>query len=139
MAALTQERLPDFFGNYPSRKTLPMKASVTIYKGALVAIDASGNAQPAGLTAGGSIRCLGVAQHTRTNGAVAGVEKIEVLPGIYKFANKAGDLVTAAMVGADCYVEDDQTVRLTATGAPVAGKVVAVESDGVRVLVGMMS
>lgn len=139
MAALAQERLTDFLGSYPGRKTLPMKAATTIYKGALVAIDASGNAQPAGSTAGGSIRCLGVASATMANPGGAGAQKIEITPGIYKFLNKGGDLVTAAMVGADCYVEDDQTVRLTATGAPVAGKVVGVDSDGVRVLVGMMS
>lgn len=141
MTALAQERLPEFAGQYPARKTLPMKANVTIYKGAMVGIDSSGNAMPAGLLAGGTVRVVGVASHTMTNGAVAGANKIEVTSGIFKMLNHGADLVTNASICADCYVVDDQTVALTngtSTRAP-AGKVQMVESDGVRVYIGAQS
>lgn len=137
MAALSQERLTPFFGQYPARKTIGMKASTKLYKGALGAIDASGNAQPATTTA---TRVVGVAMATADNSAgAANAIDAELTSGVFKFANKGGDLVTAAMVGADCYVEDDQTVRATAAGTIVAGKVVRVDADGVRVYVGMQS
>lgn len=141
MAALAQERNTDFFGSYPARKTLGMKAATTIFKGALVAIDSAGNAQPAGLLAGGSVRCVGVANFTRANPGAAGVEKIDVLSGVFKFLNHGADLVTNASIGADCFVVDDQTVALTngTSTRPVAGKVVMVEADGVRVYVGAQS
>lgn len=138
MAALTQERLPDFHGVTPSRRTIPMKAGVKIYKGALVAIDSSGNAMPAGLLAGGTVRCVGIASATFDNtGGAAGALKAEVQVGVFKFANHGADLVTAASVQTDCFVVDDQTVALTngtSTRAP-AGKVQQVDSDGVRVFI----
>ena len=137
MAALTQERLTEFFGPVPARKTTGMRASVTCQKGGMVAIDSSGNAMPAGLLAGGTVRVIGVAAATQANGAVAGVEKVESNSGVFKFLNHAADLVTAAAVGANCFVVDDQTVALTNAGATraTAGRVEAVESDGVRVYI----
>jgi hypothetical protein len=137
MAALTQERLTSFYGSYPARRTVDMKAATTIYKGALVAIDSSGNAQPAGLLAGGSVRCVGVASATQANPGAAAATQVEVQPGIYKFNNHGADLVTKASVGADCFVVDDNTVALTSgtNTRPVAGKVQSVDSDGVRVLI----
>lgn len=139
MAALTQERLTDFFGTVPARRTVPVKAATKIYKGALVAIDSSGNAMPAGLLAGGTVRPVGVAQHTSDNSAgAAGAVKVECAPGVFQFNNQGGDLVTAADVGADCYIVDDNTVAKTsATNTrAVAGKVQSVESDGtVRVFI----
>lgn len=137
MAALAQERLTEFFGPLPGRKTTGMRASVTAYKGGMVGIDSSGNAMPAGLLAGGTVRVIGVASATVTNGAVAGVEKVETTSGIYKFLNHGADLVTAAAVGTNCFVVDDQTVALTngAATRAIAGRVEAVESDGVRVYI----
>ena len=133
MTALAQERIPDFFGLFPARRTVPMKANVKIFKGAMVAIDASGNAQPAGLLAGGSVRVIGIAAATFDNSTgIAGALKAEVQVGVFKCLNNGGELVVAASVGAPCYVLDDQTVSLTAAGAtrPIAGLVQAVESDG---------
>lgn len=139
MAALTQERLTDFFGSVPARRTLPVKAATKIFKGALVAIDSSGNAMPAGLLAAGTVRVVGVAAHTVDNSAgAAGALKVEVSVGVHRFANHGADAVVAADVLADCYVLDDQTVAKThATNTrAVAGKVQMVESDGtVRVFI----
>lgn len=139
MAALTQERLTDFFGSVPARRTLPVKAATKIFKGALVAIDNAGNAMPAGLLAGGTVRPVGVANHTVDNTAgAAGALKVECNPGVYRFNNHGADLVTAADVGTDCYIVDDNTVAKTsATNTrAVAGKVQALEPDGtVRVFI----
>lgn len=138
MTALAQERLTDNFGAYPSRRTIPMKAASKVYKGGMVAIDSSGNAMAAGLLAGGTVRVRGVASSTVDNSAgAAGALKVECQPGVFKFANHGADAVTAAMVGTDCYVLDDQTVAATSNTntRAVAGVVEAVESDGVRVYI----
>lgn len=136
MAALTKERLPDFFGTTPTRRTIQVKGGVKIFKGANVAIDSSGYARPGGLIAAGGVRAVGVAAATADNtGGADGVIEVEVHVGVYKMLNHGADLVTAASVGADCYVVDDQTVALTSATSTryVAGKVQRVDSDGVRV------
>ena len=136
MAALTDVRLSEFFGVYPARRTVDVKAGVKIYKGAMVGIDSSGNAMPAGLLAGGTVRVIGVAAATADNtSGAAGAIQVEVKVGEFKFVNFGTDLVTKASVGADCYVVDDQTVALTtATNTrAIAGKVQQVDADGVRV------
>lgn len=133
MAAANQERLADFFGSYPARRTVPMKAATRIFKGCMVGIDSSGNALPAGLLAGGTVRVVGVANATCDNASgAAGAAKVECAPGIFLMNNQGGDLVTAADVGAVCYVADDNTVaRTSATSTrAVAGVVQAVEADG---------
>jgi hypothetical protein len=139
MAALTIERLTDFEGTVPSRRTIPMKASTKVFKGGMVAIDASGNAMPAGLIAGGSVRVRGVATHTADNSAgIAGALKVEVHPGVWTFNNSsAGDLIAMKDCGAVCYVVDDNTVALTnGTSTRItAGTIEHVNADGtVRVL-----
>ena len=136
MAVLTTERLSTAYTTYPARRTIPMRAAVRIFKGAMVAIDASGNAMPAGLLAGGSVRVVGVAVATFDNstGAAAALE-VEVLVGQFKFVNNPGELVVRASVGAACFVLDDQTVSLTSATStrPTAGIVQHIDTDGVRV------
>jgi hypothetical protein len=63
--------------------------------------------------------------------------KCELTVGVFKFLNHGADLVTAASVGADCFVVDDQTVALTNGAATryVCGKVQSVDADGVRVFI----
>jgi hypothetical protein len=107
-----------------------MATGATIYQGGMVAVNATGFAVAATTT---STRVIGVAEETKTNAGADGAATIRIRRGAVKFANKSGDLVTQALLGANCYVEDDQTVRLTATGSIVAGKVLAVESEGVTV------
>lgn len=139
MTALAQERLTDFFGNVPARRTLPVKAAAKPFKGGMVGIDSSGNAMAAGLLAGGTVRVVGVASATADNSTgAAGAIKCEAIPGVFRFLNHGADLVTAADVGADCYCVDDQTVAKTSgtNTRAVAGKVQMVESDGtVRVYI----
>jgi transcription elongation GreA/GreB family factor len=127
--------------NTPSRATqgvhatyfrLKMKASTTIHKGSMVAVDdTTGLAEPA--TGASAKTVIGVAEESVTS-ASSGTFYVQVRRGVFLFANKAGDLVTDAMLGrALAYVEDDQTVRATGTGSVVAGKVIEVETAGVWV------
>lgn len=70
----------------------------------------------------------------------AGDARVRVKRGVFKFANSAaGDLIAQANVGADCYIADDQTVALTngTNTRSRAGKIVAVDADGVWVQVGL--
>src|SRR5262245_42618888 len=98
----------------------------TIWKGSLVVLNASGFAEPA--TAAASKTAVGRAKKTQVNAGSPGAVEIEIEEGCFWWANKGGDLVTAAMRGLVCYIEDDQTVRLTATGSSVAGRVIRLDT-----------
>ncbi len=113
----------------------PMKGATTILQGALV-VSESGLAVP-GKTAA-SLTVLGMARETVVNSGADGARKIPFKRGIFKFFNLGADAVVAGDVGKDCYVVDDQTVAKTSNtnARSVAGKVMAVESDGVFVRVG---
>lgn len=136
MAALTAERnTRQMLDVTRSPLAFPVKASTKIYKGSLVVINA-GYAQP-GATATGLI-AIGRAKKTVDNSAGAnGDLTVEVDPGIFKWNNAGGDLVVAATVGSLCYITDDNTVNLTATGKSAAGRVVQLDSDGVWVQSGL--
>lgn len=127
MAALTTSRdnkRNGFDAVSPSIQ-VDMAASTTIYAGAMVAVNASGLAVPA---ATGSTRVIGVADETKVSGA-SGTTTIRIRRGSFWFNNKGGDLVTQALLFTTCYVEDDNTVRLTATSSIAAGKVLDVDSS----------
>ena len=134
MAALTAPRnTPQMAGGVLA---LPVKAATTVHQGSLVVVDA-GYAAP-GRTATGLV-AAGRAEHSAT-AVSAGDAVVEVRPGTFKFANSAaGDLIAQADVGADCYIVDDQTVAKTngTNTRSRAGIVVAVESDGVWVQIGL--
>ena len=104
----------------------PVKASTTIYQGALVALNA-GYAVPG--SAAASLTCVGVAQETKVGGASDGFVKIKVLAGMYNWDVKGGDAPTQANAGAVVYFEDDHTVRLTSTGSSAAGVLVGIDPD----------
>lgn len=137
MAALTQDR------NTHSKDgelfSLPMAATAKIYAGGIVMLNATGYATQ-GAAATGQI-CAGRAEEQVDNGAGAdGDKSVTVRSGVFKFANSAAaDEVTAAEIGDNVYIVDDQTVAKTdGTGTrSVAGKVVGVESDGVWVRMGL--
>lgn len=135
MAALTAER--NTLSKPGELMAFPVAANVKIYKGALVVL-AAGYAQP-GTTATGLV-AVGMAIETVDNtGGSAGAETVTVRPGIHAWANSSGgDAITQAEVGSDCYVVDDQTVaKADGNGTrSVAGKVLAVDGDGVWVRTG---
>lgn len=91
----------------------PVKAATKIYKGSLVAADATGYAVPGADTSGFSF--LGVAiEEADNSGGAAGALSVRVqTSGIFSFA-KSGT-ITQASIGAALYIVDDQTVGLAAT------------------------
>lgn len=118
---------------------VPVAASTTIYKGSLVALNASGNAVPA--SANRNLRIIGVSEESVDNSAgSAGDKTCAPRRGVFYFANSASTAaVSDSDVGRVCYVVDDNTVaRIDSLGTrPVAGRVMGVDSNGVAVEVGV--
>ncbi len=118
--ALAIERMTNFAGVTPARGTIPIKANVQIFTGALVGIDSAGRAMPGGLIAAGCLAAVGKASATYDNrtgselGGAAGACDVEVEYGVFQWATAGGgDAIAADDVGKVCYVVDDQTVALT--------------------------
>ncbi|WP_035296186.1 hypothetical protein [Brevibacillus thermoruber] len=111
----------------------PVAADTLIYQGALVAINAAGEAVPASATAG--LKVVGRAeQHVDNRYSGAGENRIDVGRGIFLYKNSVTNPVTAAQLMEDCYVEDDETVRVSTAGTNIrVGKVIALDAKGVWV------
>ncbi len=137
MTALAADR------NTPTREgetfNFPVATNIKIFGGAIVMLNATGYATK-GATATGQI-CVGRAEDLADNtGGADGAKTVNVRAGVFKFANSAaGDLITIAEIGDNCYIVDDQTVAKTDGTATrsVAGKIVGVDSDGVWVRTGL--
>lgn len=112
---------------------LPVKANVKIFEGSLVVLDA-GYAKP-GVEATGLIAVGRAEEFADNTGGQDGDITVKVRRGCFKFENDATDPVTQTHVLTDCYIVDDETVSSSDnTGTrSKAGKVIAVESDGVWV------
>lgn len=82
-----------------------------------------------------SRRRAGPRRPSRTRGG-DGDAVIRVSRGTFVFENSISGKITAADVLGLCYMEDDQTVTKTGTGASVAGLVVRVDDEGVAVEMG---
>ena len=113
----------------------PMAAGVKIFEGSLSALTAAGYATPGAVSA--TLKKPGRARATVDNtGGAAGAKTVEIEYGCFQFANSAaGDAITAADIGSDCYVVDDQTVAKT-NGTDTrskAGTVFDVDAQGVWV------
>ena len=132
----TEKYNPDVFAEVMS---LPLAASTKIYRGALVALNASGYCVAGTTVAAG--RIVGRAEETIDNSSgAAGDKSVKVRRGVFKFVNSAStDALTLADVDRLCYAVDDQTVARTSSmgSREVAGRVIRVDSDGVFVEVGM--
>lgn len=108
-------------------------ANKTVWNGSLVASDATGALNPAADTVG--LTVLGVAQRKMVNAtgaAVAVVPPAKVAAGCFKFGTTGGNALTAADIGKNAYVLDDQTVVRAAgtTNSIVAGIVDSIDPDG---------
>lgn len=135
MAALTQPRnTPQAIGGIFG---FPVKAGAKCFQGGL-AVLAAGFAAPGSVAAG--LVAVGRFEETADNTTgIDGALMVPVRTGVFKFANHGADAITSAEVGSDCYVVDDQTVAKThaADTRSRAGKVVAVDADGVWVQIGL--
>ena len=130
----TKEKLVPELQKY----SLPIEGGVKIYQGAIVALDAYGNAvqgQAEAALNGGELTGVGRALATYDNSTgAAGAFEMEYETGVFAYDN---DTDTGALAQADvgtvCYIKDDHTVSKTATSSGEAGIVEAVNSDGVWV------
>lgn len=133
MAALTEDR------NTKRRtgdiRSLPAAAAVLLYAGALIARDASGNATPGAVAT--TLRGVGRGKERVDNSSgAAGDLNVDIEVGVFQFTNSAAaDEITAADIGNDCYIVDDQTVAKTdgTSTRSVAGKIFDVDAQGVWV------
>lgn len=138
MASLTQDRnTPRAEGDVQS---YPVLAAMKIFAGALVVLEAAGYARP-GIAATGLVTVGRAEKYVDNSGGANGALTVDVHSGVFRFENSAAaDLITAAEIGDDCYIVDDQTVAKTdGTGSrSVAGKVVQVDTQGVWVKIGLV-
>lgn len=119
----------------------PVAAATTIFAGALVALNAAGNAVRGGTASSGAARGVAIARADNSGGA-AGDISVESERGTFRLKNSAaGDLITRAHIGQPAYIVDDETVALTSNGATrsVAGRIADVDANGVWVEVGTAS
>lgn len=121
--------------NSGEHRSDPVKAATRIFQGTLVCLDAAGWAVP-GATAT-TLIARGMAKATADNSAGAnGDLNVETERGVFRFANSAaGDAITRAEIGDDCYIVDDQTVAKTngTDTRSVAGKIEDLDAQGVWV------
>jgi len=132
MAALTADR------NTPRKDGVlferPVGANKKIYAGALVVLN-GGYAEP-GTTATGLVADGRAEAQVDNTGGAAGAKTVPVRKGVFRFNNSAAaDAITAAEIGTDCYIVDDNTVAKTDGGTTrsKAGRVVDVDAQGVWV------
>lgn len=129
---LNQDSTPKSRGNFGTRYSDPVAATQKIYIGATVCLDASGNAVK-GATATG-LKARGVAQkRTDNTSGIDGAVVSDTLAGVWARKNSsAGDLITRADIGNDCYIVDDEAVAKTNGGATrsVCGRIDDVDADG---------
>lgn len=128
MTALAADR------NTPTRENTfyrdPVAAATTIYAGALVCLDASGNLVPGSVST--TLIARGRADENVDNSAgAAGDLSCTSRKGVFKFANDG--TIDRANIGDTAYIVDDQTVADNngSSTRSAAGTIVDVESDGV--------
>lgn len=115
-------------------RTYDVAADAVIYKGALVVLDA-GYLKPGFVD--DAVTAVGVAKESvdNTDGS-NGDLTCRVEKGVWLFDNSAdADEITAADIGAVCYIVDDRTVAKTSDtdARSAAGVVDQVDDDGVWV------
>lgn len=109
---------------------LPVAATTKIHAGSLVAVNAAGNATPGAVAT--TLRGVGRADEAVDNSAgAAGDVRVSIKKGVFFFKNSAaGDAITNADIGADCFIVDDETVAKTngTNTRSIAGKVHLVDA-----------
>ncbi len=130
MPALTADR------NTPSRDGVVYEGAPasgqTIYKGALVCLNASGEVVRGAVAT--TLKAIGVAQNGTADAAYNGT--IRAHRGVFRFNNSAaGDAIAAADYGSTCFIVDDNTVAKTngTNTRSAAGVVRGVDAQGVWV------
>ena len=118
-------------GNYINA---PAAAAKKIFAGALVALDASGNATPGAVAT--TLKSAGRAEEFVDNSSgAAGDARVTIRKGVFKYGNFASDAITRADIGNPCYIVDDEQVAKTngTNTRSVAGTIFDLDTDGVWV------
>jgi len=114
-------------------RQFPVAANAKIFAGALVCLDAAGNATPGAVAT--TLTAVGRAEAQADNtGGDAGDLKVDVRKGTFRYANSAAaDAIGPEDIGKTAYVVDDETVALTdGTGTrSAAGTIYDVDAQGV--------
>ena len=133
MSAASKARntpLKDF--RLDSMLDFPVADGYQIWQGTLTVLNASGKLIPGEQATG--LVSAGIALQSVDN--TDDGKSCNVFCGIGQFTN--GDSIAQSDVGATAYVKDDQTVVKSSASASAAGKIVAVDSNGVWVNVGLL-
>lgn len=115
--------------------SFPVAAATKIYAGALVCLNAAGNAVP-GATSTTLIAVGRADEQVDNTGGAIGDKVVAVRKGVFRFNNSAAsDAITKAEIGDSAYIVDDARVAKTngTNTRSVAGKIVDVDADGVWV------
>ena len=133
MSALTAATLPTFRKGIETDH--PVKAAVTIYAGALVAINSSGHALPAADATGG-LTVIGTALETADNASgAAGDIRVKVGRDVVAVTN-GSNAITDAHIGKVVYIEDDNSVGASpGTYNVEAGICLGIDADSSKVWV----
>lgn len=128
MANLTAPRnTPEYVDN----TFVTVEAGGTIYEGGMVAINSSGKAVAAAVTAG--YKVVGRAENAAKSG-----EKVKIRRGVFGWDNDTTNAVVATDVGKPAYVVDDHTVTATAGGSGatniVAGIIKGLDENGLVIV-----
>lgn len=119
-------------------QSYPMLAGAKAFAGGIAVLDSSGWCKSAVAATG--LICVGRFETRADNsGGGDGDEIARVQAGTFRWANSAaGDEITKAEIGDNCYLVDDQTVAKTdGTGTrSIAGRVMQVDAEGVWVELG---
>lgn len=138
MTALIQDRPTDPLGSLddvlPVLLSFPVEASTSIFAGAMVAINAAGNAVPASASSALKVvgRCERQALNLSSNGSpgatgAAGSIQVLVRQGAFFYNVNADSTITAANFGANLFASDDNTLSLLDGGGqrPYAGFIIS--------------
>lgn len=140
MTALAADRNTPQKGSVQFDHVFDVAASVTVFAGALVMLDASGNATP-GDEATGQIAAGRAEEYVDNAAGSAAAKTVKVRAGVFRWANSAStDAITKAEIGDTCYIVDDQTVAKTngSSSRSAAGTIMAVDAQGVWVKTGLV-
>lgn len=109
---------------------IPIAASTTITEATMVAINSSGYAVPASKSDGITVAGCAIKYVDNASGT-DGEEKAYVRRGAFVWNNDGSIKETDILK--DAYVSDATTVTITPAGSIRAGKILAVDADGVTV------
>jgi hypothetical protein len=126
MAALTAGRATQAWAPFTTIRSYQQVLAGQIYEGGIVALNSSGLAAAAGSGTGQT--AVGVAQLSQLAVSVTPYSNITVAQGTFHVL--ADSAFSLSNIGSNCYLIDDQTVSMTATGHSVAGVVVQIDSAG---------